>query len=159
MSWTDHPVNSEAALPFVLKISDSSDNELRIILATAKTGDKKTLSTGSPKLDDILVNSELIEPDKQNVYEIVFSDYIIYQCRNESYTAFDDTEIRSGKYLVIFEKSKLLDYYQDVIFDYDTDDIISQKKHYGIITANHIIDVISSLEPTIRRIIIWEYSE
>lgn len=36
MSWTDHPVNSEAALPFVLKISDSSDNELRIILATAK---------------------------------------------------------------------------------------------------------------------------
>lgn len=137
MSWTDHPVNSEAALPFVLKISDSSDNELRIILATAKTGDKKSLSTGSPKLDDILVNSELIEPDKQNVYEIVFSDYIIYQCRNESYTAFDDTEIRSGKYLVIFEKSKLLDYYQNVIFDLDSIDTKTKRKHYEIISATH----------------------
>lgn len=152
MSWTDHPVNSEAALPFVLKISDSSDNELRIILATAKTGDKKSLSTGSPKLDDILVNSELIEPDKQNVYEIVFSDYIIYQCRNESYTAFDDTEIRSGKYLVTFEKSHLLDFYENVIFDFDSIDTKTKRKHYGIISANHIIDVIANEPPIIRKI-------
>ena len=152
MSWTDHPVNSEAALPFVLKISDSSDNELRIILATAKTGDKKSLSTGSPKLDDILVNSELIEPDKQNVYEIVFSDYIIYQCRNESYTAFDDTEIRSGKYLVTFEKSRLLDFYENVIFDFDSIDTKTKREHYGIISANHIIDVIANEPPIIRKI-------
>ena len=152
MSWTDHPVNSEAALPFVLKISDSSDNELRIILATAKTGDKKSLSTGSPKLDDIFVNSELIEPDKQNVYEIVFSDYIIYQCRNESYTAFDDTEIRSGKYLVTFEKSRLLDFYENVIFDFDSIDTKTKRKHYGIISANHIIDVIANEPPIIRKI-------
>ena len=152
MSWTDHPVNSEAALPFVLKISDSSDNELRIILATAKTCDKKSLSTGSPKLDDILVNSELIEPDKQNVYEIVFSDYIIYQCRNESYTAFDDTEIRSGKYLVTFEKSRLLYFYENVIFDFDSIDTKTKRKHYGIISANHIIDVIANEPPIIRKI-------
>ena len=152
MSWTDHPVNSEAALPFVLKISDSSDNELRIILATAKTGDKKSLSTGSPKLDDIFVNSELIEPDKQNVYEIVFSDYSIYQCRNESYTAFDDTEIRSGKYLVTFEKSRLLDFYENVIFDFDSIDTKTKRKHYGIISANHIIDVIANEPPIIRKI-------
>ena len=152
MSWTDHPVNSEAALPFVLKISDSSDNELRIILATAKTGDKKSLSTGSPKLDDILVNSELIEPDKQNVYEIVFSDYIIYQCRNESYKAFDDTDIRPGKYLVTFEKSRLLDFYENVIFDFDSIDTKTKRKHYGIISANHIIDVIANEPPIIRKI-------
>ena len=143
----------------MLSVTDSRHNKLIIILSIAKTGQKCITDDDNTKLNEILKNAIPVQADGDNIYEIVFERYIIYQCRNESYTAFDDTEIRSGKYLVIFEKSKLLDYYQDVIFDYDTDDIISQKKHYGIITANHIIDVISSLEPTIRRIIIWEYSE
>ena len=93
-----------------------------------------------------------MQADGDNIYEIVFERYIIYQCRNESYTAFDNTEIRSGKYLVTFERSRLLDFYENVIFDFDSIDTKTKRKHYGIISANHIIDVIANEPPIIRRL-------
>ena len=88
----------------------------------------------------------------EQVYEIVFEDYVIYQNRNESYTVWDDYEIRRGHYLVIFEKSRLLDYYENVLFDFDDEETKRDKrKHYGIYTENHILDVISNSEPKIRK--------
>ena len=57
-----------------------------------------------------------------------------------------------SKYLVIFERSHFLDYYESVIFDKDTDNEKVCRKHYGIYGENHIIDVISNEPPTIRKI-------
>ena len=73
--------------------------------------------------------------------------------RNESYTSWDEYEVRKGNYLILFEKSRLLDYYEDVIFDFDSEEIKkTQRKHYGIYTENHILDIISNEPPKIRRI-------
>ena len=36
--------------------------------------------------------------------QIQFSDYIMHLTRNESYTAWDDEEIRSGNYLGLLKK-------------------------------------------------------
>lgn len=41
--------------------------------------------------------------------------YIMHLTRNESYTVWDDYEIRKGSFLVIFEKSRLLDFCDLVI--------------------------------------------
>ena len=80
--------------PFVLSVTDSTDNELKIILALAKI-DRTGIPTGdNAKLNEILENAVPVQADEDDLYEIVFERYIIYQCRNESYTAFDDTEIR-----------------------------------------------------------------
>ena len=138
--------------PFVLSVTDNADNELRIILSLAKTGQKCITDDDNTKLNEILDNAIPLQADGDNIYEIVFERYIIYQCRNESYTAFDNTEIRDGKYLVTFEKSRLLDYYESVIFDFDSIEIKTKRKHYGIISANHIIDVIANEPPIIRKI-------
>ena len=138
--------------PFVLSVSDNADNELIIILSLAKIGQKCITDDDNTKLNEILKNAVPVQTDEDNIYEIVFARYIIYQCRNESYTAFDDTEIRSGKYLVTFERSRLLDYYKNVIFDFDSIDTKTKREHYGIISANHIIDVIANEPPIIRKI-------
>ena len=119
--------------PFVLSVTDNADNELIIILSLAKIGQKCITDDDNTKLNEILKNAVPVQADEDNIYEIVFERYIIYQCRNESYTAFDNTEIRNGKYLVTFEKSRLLDYYESVIFDFDSIEIKTKRKHYGII--------------------------
>ena len=138
--------------PFVLSVTDNADNELIIILSLAKIGQKCITDDDNTKLNEILKNAIPVQADGDNIYEIVFERYIIYQCRNESYTAFDNTEIRSGKYLVTFERSRLLDYYKNVIFDFDSIDTKTKREHYGIISANHIIDVIANEPPIIRKI-------
>ena len=70
--------------PFVLSVTDNADNELRIILSLAKTGQKCITDDDSTKLNEILENAVPVQADEDNIYEIVFERYIIYQCRNES---------------------------------------------------------------------------
>ena len=145
--------------PFVLSINDNEDNQLRIVIALPKRGEmgegvdlNESTNDFDNKLNEILMQSYPVYEDMNNVYQILFDSYIIYQCRNESYTTYDFDEIRKGKYLIIFEKSRLLDYYKDVIFDFDYEDTKSTRKHYGIYTENHIIDVISNEAPIITKI-------
>ena len=83
---------------------------------------------------------------------------IMYQCRNESYTIWDDEEVRIGKYLCIYEKSKLLDFYGSVVpFDWNDAETKAKRKHYGIFTQNHIIDIIANEPPVISKVINPEY--
>lgn len=141
--------------PFVIEMNDNGDNELRIIIALSEKGSKgeniENIFDDNPTIKKILANSCPIYEDTENLYEIIFENYILYQCRNESYTSYDNREVRKGNYLIIFEKSRLLDYYQDVIFDFDYESEKSHRKHYGIYTQRHIIDVISNNEPVINK--------
>lgn len=133
--------------PFLLSMHDTSDNELHIVIAFPTEGEE------GADLDNFLEPYKLKVEDMNQVYEIVFEDYVIYQNRNESYTVWDDYEIRKGNYLIIFEKSRLLDYYEDVLFDFDDEETKrAKRKHYGIYMENHILDVIFNSEPQIRKI-------
>ena len=145
--------------PFLLSMKDDPDNELSIIIALPQEGAKGEgldltcyPSEIADKVKDMLYESYPVYEDTERIYEIRFKDYVIYQCRNESYTCWDASEIRKGKYLIIFEKSNLLDYYENVLFDFDSDEIKEKRKHYGIYTENHIIDVISNTPPIISKI-------
>ena len=145
--------------PFLLSMTDNPDNELSIIIALPQRGENgQDLDISIYPQDninsvkDILLESYPVYEDAERVYEIKFDGYIIYQCRNESYTCWDNSEIRRGRYLVIFEKSQLLDYYENVIFDIDFDDRKAKRNHYGIYTENHIIDVISNHPPVISKV-------
>ena len=144
--------------PFLLSLQDTPDNELHVVIAFPMEGEEGADQENFPepyksKVEDILIHSKPVYEDMDQVYEIVFEDYVIYQNRNESYTVWDDYEIRKGKYLIIFEKSRLLDYYEDVLFDFDDEETKRDKrKHYGIYMENHILDVISNSEPLIRKI-------
>lgn len=147
-----------SSAPFLLSINDDPDNQLVIVIALARRGEKGAdidmsvyPNNNDPKLREMLMNSYPVYEDMDQVYEIRFETYILYQCRNESYTCMDKEEVRKGEYLLIFEKSKLLDYYENVIFDFDFDDRKANRKHYGVYTENHIIDVISNKPPIITK--------
>jgi hypothetical protein len=148
-------INEKSRLaPFLLSLSDDQDLTLRVVIAFPKDG-KAGTDPGSinEKVKDLLDKSVPVGADMDQVYEIVFENYILYQMRNESYTSWDEYEIRKGRYLIVFERSRLLDYYEDAIFDFDSEETRkTQRKHYGIYTENHILDIISNEPPKIRRI-------
>ncbi len=86
------------------------------------------------------------------VYEIEISDYIMHLTRNELYTSWDDYEVRKGRYFVIFEKSRLIDFYDNVVMHTVDYDWPGKGVHYGIYTEMLLIDVITTVPPIIRRV-------
>ena len=76
----------------------------------------------------------------------------MFLTRNESYTAFDKDEVRQGAYLIVFSKSNLMDFYDKVIIHTEDYSWPGLGTHYGVYTADHIIDVIADKEPIISRI-------
>lgn len=62
------------------------------------------------------------------------------------------SEIHIGKHLIVFEKSKLLNYLS-ILTDAQRCDngefFPYQWQHYGVYTQKHIIDVVSHIEPQV----------
>ena len=148
-------INEKSRLaPFLLSLSDDQDLTLRVVIAFPKDGEAGTDPESlNEKVKVLLDKCVPVGADMDQVYEIVFENYILYQMRNESYTSWDEYEVRKGRYLIVFERSRLLDYYEDAIFDFDSEETRkTQRKHYGIYTENHILDIISNEPPKISRI-------
>ena len=85
--------------PFVISIDDNGNNKLKIVLALPARGEAGEGIENIPneKIKELLVGSYPVYEDMSRTYEIIFDNYIIYQCRNESYTCFDPEEIYTGK--------------------------------------------------------------
>ena len=147
--------------PFLLSMTDLPDNELSIIIALPSIGEEgEDLDLSAYPQENIeavkpmLLKSCPVYEDEDNIFEIRFSEYVMYQCRNESYTVWDDEEVRIGKYLCIYEKSKLLGFYGSVVpFDWNDAETKAKRKHYGIFTQNHVIDIIANEPPVISKVI------
>lgn len=84
--------------------------------------------------------------------QIEIKSYIMHLTRNESYTVWDNYEIRKGNYLVIFEKSRLIDFYDLVISHTQDYSYPGKGTHYGIYTCDHIIDIIADSTPIVTQI-------
>lgn len=96
-----------------------------------------------------------IEEGEVNCVKFIFEHYILYQTRNESYCSWDNYEIRNGKYFIIFSKSRMLDFLSQITDCGKLEDgtvYPGEWKHFGIYCQNHVIDIISCHEPTIRQI-------
>ena len=148
--------------PFLVSLSDGVQEELHIVIAAAEVGE---VDDNIPDLEDmdeatrqvlrgILNDTRPIEINERCLFEICFHDYIIYQIRNESFCSFDPHEVRHGKSLITFEKSKLLSHLTDITDAQQLDDgsfYPDRWVHYGIYTQNHVIDVVSHCPPIISR--------
>lgn len=152
---TDKILSKPKAAPFLRSLEECEDNELRITVAGAKIGDCAVGTFDGTALGRILSQCRPIESDENLAFEITFESYIIYQVRNESFCSYDPQEIRHGKFLIIFEKSKLLEYLTistDTCRFADGSFYPAKWTHYGIYTQNHVIDVISQCEPNVLRL-------
>lgn len=83
--------------------------------------------------------------------EIEFKDYIMHLTRNESYTVWDDYESSRGNYLVVFEKSRFIDFYDIAIMHTDDYSYPGRGTHFGIYTCDHIIDVLANSTPIVAK--------
>lgn len=142
--------------PFLIKAIEEENDNLKFIVALPTEGQKGTDidDIEISALKKILSESTPIYPNKNNLYKIVFENYILHQTRNESYTIWDNYEVRKGKYFIIFEKSRLLDYISQLVEIGLVEYLFPNGyKHYGIYCQNHIIDIITTKAPVIKKCI------
>lgn len=142
--------------PFMLSLSEGEDNRLSVKIALSYAGkpcELTDLDEPHPVLRGIMNISRPILPDKKHTYEIVFEDYIIYQIGNESYCSGDPADKFTGKYFRIYESSALLRRLGDFSDAQALEDgsfYPGKWRHFGIVTQNHIIDVISASESVVK---------
>lgn len=109
---------------------------------------KELIGEGEP------LNTLVIEIGVENggEYRITFESYMLHLTRNESYTFWDEYEVRKGQYFIKFEKSRMLDMLDTLIIHTEDHSWPGVGKHFGIYACDHVIDVISANDPVIEKI-------
>ena len=139
-------------MPYILNINDNVDNVLKIIVSLPYSGEKgsEASNTGNKDLDEILKKAYPVLIDYNEIYEITFESYIMYQTRNESFAYLDENSKVLGEYFTIIKNSSYLKMVKSITF---YNDIFDDKyMHYGIFSWNHVIDIISAEEPKIVKL-------
>ena len=139
-------------MPYILNINDNIDNVLKIIVSLPYSGEKgsEASNTGNKDLDEILKKAYPVLIDYNEIYEITFESYIMYQTRNESFAYLDENSKVLGEYFTIIKNSSYLKMVKSITF---YNDIFDDKYiHYGIFSWNHVIDIISAEEPKIVKL-------
>ena len=139
-------------MPYILNINDNIDNVLKIIVSLPYSGEKgsEASNTGNKDLDEILKKAYPVLIDYNEIYEITFESYIMYQTRNESFAYLDKNSKVLGEYFTIIKNSSYLKMVKSITF---YNDIFDDKyMHYGIFSWNHVIDIISAEEPKIVKL-------
>ena len=139
-------------MPYILNINDNVDNVLKIIVSLPYSGEKgsEASNTGNKDLDEILKKAYPVLIDYNEIYEITFESYIMYQARNESFTYPDENSKVLGEYFTIIKNSSYLKMVKSITFYYDM--FGDKYTHYGILSWNHVVDIISAEEPKIVKL-------
>ena len=94
-------------MPYILNINDNIDNVLKIIVSLPYSGEKgsEASNTGNKDLDEILKKAYPVLIDYNEIYEITFESYIMYQTRNESFAYLYENSKVLGEYFTIIKNS------------------------------------------------------
>lgn len=143
-------------MPFLISLNDGEDNELELRIAPSCVGERREVSESeepNAALRSLLNESRPLFADEENVYEVFFDRYIIYQVSNESFCSGDPNDKYEGRFMRIYESSALLNRLGEFTDAQVLEDGLYYPKkwtHYEIVTQNHIIDVISLDEPRVN---------
>jgi hypothetical protein len=134
---------------YLINFYEPKDNALLLEISECTTSEvREDILIG----DKVLSNSHLVSIDKNGTkFNIAFQHYVSYQVMNESYLNFNDwDEYETGKYntFCIFKKSRYMDFIlNETIADYIYP---GELKHYGLYCHNHVVHIISTIEPRIE---------
>jgi hypothetical protein len=99
--------------------------------------------------ESIIRDVREIESDATcHVFELMWPTYVAYSVRNESFVSNDEAEKWEGKLFGLYSKSHFLDYAKKGTFA--GEEYPGPLKHWGIKCLNHIIDIISHVEPKVK---------
>lgn len=105
--------------------------------------------------DDITIGRLVIEgtyalgtSEKSRFAEVRFSEPVAWQLVDESFTTYDDYEVREDRFdLQVISRSKYLDYVRANHGWFE--DVRGPAKHYRVWTEDEIVDVVSCTPPTV----------
>ncbi len=85
-------------------------------------------------------------------FEVCWDSYVAYSIRNESFVVADDDseKFELGNLVRVYSKSKFLEYVRSATIA--CDEYPGPTQHIEIISETHIIDVISTVAPTVRKL-------
>lgn len=149
--------------PFMMGMTDNLDHELRIIVGASVVGEpvgKVVLEEWPESMQKNILRSEKLQEmissmsgvwgSTDDMWEISVDGYVLLMERNESYTTWDDYQIVRGQWLMVFERSKLLDDLSHYTF---ADDSYPGKlTHYGVYCEDHLIDIVTDAMPIVRKL-------
>ena len=91
-----------------------------------------------------------VTASSEDIWEIAIDGYVLLMGRDESYTVYDEYEVGRGRWLVEYERSRLLD---DLAhYTFATDRYPGPLHHYGICCEDHLIDIVTDSAATVRKL-------
>jgi len=134
---------------YLREIGEPDDNSLRLMIDEAKAeGPPRDIQIMPGK---VISGTRAIESDETcRAFELLWRSYVAYSVRNESFCQLDNDEVWEGRLFCLYSKSHFLDYVARATFA--SSDYPGPLRHWGINCLNHIVDVVSNVEPQVRRI-------
>ena len=128
---------------------------LRVVVVEARTGERKEedyQDETNETLRKILQGSVPIEVHQDSMYaRVVFERVVAWQAIDESYTSWDDYEIRDdNSSLQVLSRSRYLEHINKHHGWYK--DVVGLAQHYRVLTYDEIIDVVAIEPPTVEEI-------
>lgn len=127
------------------EILEPEQNSLRVIVLEAKVMTGLTAASMVPPIAGAL---PVLHSTGCRVFEVEWDSYIAYSVRNESYAQNSKGEQFEGRHLRVYSTSRYLEFVADAT--------IASKvapgpfHHWALFCLNHVVDVVSVSEPTIR---------
>jgi hypothetical protein len=122
-------------------LSEPRDNVLKAVVLEARSA-----TIASPAHLPITNISPIEHTQGCRVFEITWDSYIAYSVRNESY-AQSGSDAFEGHLFRLCSKSHFLDYVASATIA--TSDYPGPFRHWSISCLNHVVDVVSQVEPII----------
>jgi hypothetical protein len=133
---------------FVREIAEPRENSLRLTVGEAFVlPGEVTVAIGGT---EITGGHPIKSVEGSRLFEILWDHYVAYSVRNESYVSRDESEEFSGRFARIYSKSHFLNYVSRATFAQS--EYPGPLQHIGLVSACHIIDVVSTEPPRVRQI-------
>ena len=148
MTMISEPEIDSCSFLFLRKIEELDGNGLRLVVEEGQASPiPGTLEIGGTVITDC---HPVTSTHQSKMFEIVWDRYIAYSVRNESFVPFDESEIADGGRFRHYSKSHFLDFIRAATFA--TNDYPGPMHHIGINCEDHIIDVVSTNAPQVKRV-------
>ena len=151
MSIADNPcfaeINSCSYL-FVDALNELPGNGLQVVL---REGLVRAEATTLKIADTQLTGLHAIEAtEKSRSFEVKWEYYVAYSVVNESFKKRRTDELWAGDLFRIYTKSCFIDFVAAATFA--TDEYPGPLQHIGLLCEDHIVDVISTKEPSVKKL-------
>lgn len=151
MSIPDNPcvvdINSCSYI-FLDEITESPGNRLRVVLHEGLVSpEARSLKIGNTVLSGL---HAIRTSEKSRKFEVSWEYYVAYSVINESFAAREVEAVWIGHLFRVYSKSCFKNFIAAATFA--TEEYPGPMEHIGLICENHIIDVISTKEPSLTRL-------